>query len=69
MAVNYNKLWRLLTDKNRKKIEMQYKTGISGNILARMGKNEYVSMQTVEKICRELNCTIDEIMEFTDDNA
>ena len=38
MAVNYNKLWRLLTDKNMKKIEMQYKTGISGNILARMGK-------------------------------
>ena len=69
MAVNYKKLWRLLTDKNMKKIEMQYKTGISGNILARMGKNEYVSMQTVEKICRELNCTIDEIMEFTDDNA
>ena len=69
MAVNYNKLWRLLTDKNMKKIEMQYKTGISGNILARMGKNEYVSMQTVEKICRELNCTLDEMMEFTDDKA
>ena len=69
MAVNYNKLWRILTDENMKKIEMQYKTGISGNILARMGKNEYVSMQTVEKICRELNCTLDEMMEFTDDKA
>ena len=69
MAVNYNKLWRILTDKNMKKIEMQYKTGISGNTLARMGKNEYVSMQTVEKICRELNCTLDEMMEFTDDKA
>ena len=69
MAVNYNKLWRILTDKNMKKIEMQYKTGISGNILVRMGKNEYVSMQTVEKICRELNCTLDEMMEFTDDKA
>ena len=45
---------------------MQYLTGISGNILARMGKNRYVSMETVEKISKKLNCTIDEMMEFTD---
>ena len=38
----------------------------SGNILARMGKNQYVSMETIEKICKKMNCTIDEMMEFTD---
>lgn len=38
----------------------------SANILARMGKNQYVSMETIEKICKKLDCTIDEIMEFTD---
>ena len=40
---------------------------ISGNILARMGKNQYVSMETIEKICKKLDCTVDEMMEFTDD--
>ena len=38
----------------------------SANILARMGKNQYVSMETVEKICKKMDCTIDEMMEFTD---
>lgn len=38
MGVSYNKLWKMLIDKNMKRIEMQYLTGISGNILARMGK-------------------------------
>ena len=46
---------------------MQYLTGISGNILARMGKNQYVSMETIEKICKKLDCTVDEMLEFTDD--
>ena len=59
--------WKMLIDKNMKRIEMQYLTGISGNILARMGKNQYVSMETIEKICKKLDCTIDEMMEFTDD--
>ena len=65
--VSYNRLWKMLIDKNMKRIEMQYLTGISGNILARMGKNQYVSMETIEKICKKLDCTVDEMMEFTDD--
>ena len=67
MSVSYNRLWKQLIDKNMKRIEMQYLTGISGNILARMGKNQYVSMETIEKICKKLDCTVDEMMEFTDD--
>ena len=46
MSVSYNRLWKQLIDKNMKRIEMQHLTGISGNILARMGKNQYVSMET-----------------------
>ena len=65
-SVSYNRLWKQLIDKNMKRIEMQHLTGISANILARMGKNQYVSMETVEKICKKMNCTIDEMMEFTD---
>ena len=45
MSVSYNRLWKQLIDKNMKRIEMQHLTGISGNILARMGKNQYVSMK------------------------
>ena len=48
MGVSYNRLWKMLIDKNMKRIEMQYLTEISGNILARMGKNQYVSMETIE---------------------
>ena len=59
MGVSYNRLWKMLIDKNMKRIEMQYLTGISGNILARMGKNQYVSMETIEKICKKLDCTVD----------
>ena len=62
MGVSYNRLWKMLIDKNMKRIEMQYLTGISGNILA-----QYVSMETIEKICKKLDCTVDEMMEFTDD--
>ena len=67
MGVSYNRLWKMLIDKNMKRGEMQYLAGISGNILARMGKNKYVSMETVEKICKKMDFTIDEMMEFTDD--
>ena len=67
MGVSYNRLWKMLIDKNMKRIEMQYLTGISGNILARMGKNQYVSMETIEKICSNFLSIGFEMMEFTDD--
>ena len=66
MSVSYNRLWKQLIDKNMKRIEMQSLTGISDNILARMEKKQYVSMETIEKICKKLDCTVDEMMEFTD---
>ena len=50
MAVCYERLWELLAKKNMKKIELQHRSGISGNILAKLGRNEYISMQSVEKI-------------------
>lgn len=67
MAVRYDKLWEVLKEKNMKKIEMQRQAGISGNILARMGRNEYISMESVEKICHVLNCKVDDILEFVED--
>ncbi len=62
MSVNYNKLWKLLIDKGMKKGDLISVAGISSNIIAKMGRNEYVSMESLEKICISLNCDIGEIV-------
>lgn len=64
MAVNYNRLWKLLIDKNLKKTDLKALSGISSNVLARLGKNEPVAVESLEKICIALDCKIEDIMEF-----
>ena len=64
MSVEYSKLWDILKNRNMKKIELRKAAKISGNILARLGNNEYVSMETIEKICRTLDCSADDILQF-----
>ena len=64
MSVEYSKLWDILKNRNMKKNELQKAAKISGNILARLGNNEYVSMETIEKICRTLDCSADDILQF-----
>lgn len=65
MAVSYNKLWKLLIDIGITKTEMRKRAGLSTSVLAKMGKNETVSMDTLAKITFALNCGIDDIVEFT----
>lgn len=69
MAVTYRKLWKLLEEKGMKKIELQRKAGISGNILARMGRDEYISMESVEKVCRILHCGVDDMLDFINEDS
>ncbi|MBQ6578756.1 MAG: helix-turn-helix transcriptional regulator [Bacteroidales bacterium] len=64
MAVDYVRLWKLLLDKGMKKTDLKTEAGISSNVLAKLGKNEYVSMETMEKLCTSLDCNIEDIMEF-----
>lgn len=64
MAISYNKLWKLLIDKNLKKTEMAQKAGITGNVLGRLSRNEPVSMSSIEKICVLLDCDVGDVMEF-----
>lgn len=64
MAVDYVRLWKLLLDKGMKKTDLKAEAGISSNVLAKLGKNEYVSMETMEKLCTSLDCNIEDIMEF-----
>lgn len=67
MTYNYNQLWKLLIDKRMTKTEMRKIAGISTNILAKMGKDEPVAMETLAKICVALDCTFDDIVEINDD--
>ena len=69
MSVTYEKLWKLLKEKGMKKIELQRKAGISGNILARMGRDEYISMESVEKVCRILHCGVDDMLDLIDEDS
>ena len=65
MAVSYKKLFHLLIDKEISQTELMEKAGFSSNIIPRLKKDEYVSMETVEKICKALNCGVDDILDFT----
>ena len=63
MAVSYNRLWKLLIDKGITKTEMRKAAGISTNVLAKMGKNESVSMETLARIAAIMECGLDDIVE------
>lgn len=65
MAVSYRKLWKLLIDKDMKKKDLRIESGISTNALAKLGKNERVTTDVLEKICITLGCDIGDIMEIT----
>ena len=65
LQISYNKLWKLLIDKNINKTELRKSAGISTNVIAKLGKSEPVSMETMMKICATLNCDIGDIMEIT----
>ncbi len=64
MAVNYNKLWKLMIDKNINKTELTHLAGISTNAMAKLGKNEDVRLNVLEKLCTSLDCKLDDIVEF-----
>ena len=68
MAVSYNKLWKLLIDKNMKKKELGEAAGISNSLIAKLGKNENVTVDVLVRICPALDCGINDIMELIPDD-
>lgn len=64
MAICYNKLFHLMIDKNMSNAQLKEKAGFSANIITRLKRNEYVSMESIEQICRVLECKVDDILEF-----
>ena len=69
MAISYNRLWKRLIDHDLSKTDMMHRANISTNVLARLGKGAPVSMESMEKICKVLNCNIGDVMEFVPDNG
>ena len=69
MAVNYNKLWKLLIDKGMTKTQMRLQADISTTTLAKLGKNETVSMDVLLKLCKLLDCNVGDIMDVINEEA
>ena len=65
MIYSYNKLWKMLIDRKITKTQMRQQAGISTNMLAKMGKDEPVSMEALAKISTALECGLDDIVEIT----
>lgn len=68
MTVSYKRLWKLLIDKDMKKKDLEEKAGISNYVVSKMNRGDNITVDVVGKICRALDCTPNDIMEFVDSN-
>lgn len=64
MAVSYKKLFHLMIEKDMTNAQLQQQAGFSGNIMTRLKRNGYVSLESIESICRVMNCGVDDVLEF-----
>lgn len=69
MAVSYKRLFHLLIEKDMTNAQLQQKAGFSANIITRLKRNGYVSLESIERICRVLDCGVDDVLEFTAEDS
>ena len=62
MAVRYDRLFHLLIDKKMTNAQLKEEAGFSANIITRLKRDEYISVESIERICRVLNCGVDDIL-------
>ncbi len=67
MAISYKKLFHLLIEKEMSNADLQRRAGFSANIITRLKRNEYIKLQSIESICKVLDCGVDEILDFVPD--
>jgi len=67
MAVTYKKLFHLMIDKGISNSDLMEQTGCSANIITRLKRNNYLALDTIERICKTLHCGVDDILEFIDE--
>ena len=65
MAISYNRLWKLLIDRKMKRTDLVFGAGISTSALSKMGKDGSVSLENKEKICKYLECNIEQVVEIS----
>lgn len=65
LSRSYNKLWKLMIDKKINKTQLCKAAGITTNAMAKLGRDETVTLETLEKICVYFGCTLDDIVEFS----
>ena len=68
MGVSYNGLWKILIDKNMKKMDLMEQVKISSSTVAKMTNGELVSMKVLEKICEQLDCDFGDIVHYKKDS-
>ncbi len=64
MAVSYKRLFHLMIEREMTNAQLQQKAGFSANIITRLKRNDTISMDSLESICRAMNCGVDDILEF-----
>ena len=69
MRISYNKLWKILIDKKMKKNDLREMTRMGPNTMAKLGKDEAVSMDVLLRICEALKCDVGDIMEVIPDEV
>ena len=67
MAVSYKKLFHMMIEKEMTNAELQQKAGFSANVITRLKRNGYISLESIENICRVMDCGVDDILEFVPD--
>lgn len=66
MAVKYDKMFHMMIDKKMSAAQLAEKAEVSANILTRLKRDQYVSLESIERICRALECGVDDILDFVD---
>ena len=69
MRISYNRLWKLLIDKNMKKQDLKEATGISSACIAKIGRGDNVTTDILVRICTGLDCKLEDIMELVPDQS
>ena len=68
MSVRYDKLFALMAEKDISNGQLQRQAGFSANIITRLKRNQYISLESIEGICRALECGVDDILDFVHDD-
>ena len=67
MAVSYKKLFHMMIERDMNNAQLMEQTGFSANIITRMKRGSYISLESIERICRVMRCGVDDILEFIPD--